>query len=78
MCIRDSSISNYIVDFYFAAEKLIIGLDGEVHNDPINIQNDYERDEMLKYLGYKVLRFENKLVFQNSEGVLDIIKQQFK
>lgn len=74
---RQYSIANYIVDFYCASEKLVIELDGEVHNDPINIQNDYERDEKLRYLGYKVLRFENKLVFQNPDGVLDIIKGHF-
>lgn len=73
---RQHSIENYIVDFFCPAEKLIIELDGEVHNNPIANQNDYERDEQLKYLGYKVLRFENKLVFDNTEFVLDAIMQK--
>ncbi|MBN8672182.1 MAG: endonuclease domain-containing protein [Chitinophagales bacterium] len=72
---RQHSIENYIVDFYCPAAKLVIELDGEVHNNPIANQNDYERDEQLKYLGYKVLRFENKLVFEHTEFVLDTILQ---
>lgn len=31
---RQHSIGRYIVDFYCAKEKLIIELDGEVHNNP--------------------------------------------
>lgn len=72
---RQHSIENYIVDFYCPSAKLVIELDGEVHNNLIANQNDYERDEQLKYLGYKVLRFENKLVFEHTEFVLDTILQ---
>lgn len=73
---RQHSIENYIVDFYCPTAKLIIELDGEVHNNPIAHQHDYERDEQLRYLGYTVLRFENKLVFEQQEAVLDAIIQQ--
>ncbi|MBJ7879438.1 endonuclease domain-containing protein [Gelidibacter salicanalis] len=75
---RQHSIENYIVDFYCASEKLIIELDGAVHLD-FAIQNyDYERQQKLESLGFKVLRFENKDVFENLEGLLNEIKLNFK
>lgn len=75
---RQHSIDNYIADFYCPAEKLIIELDGEVHNDPIQSANDVERSEHLQSLGYTVIRFENKLVFQQTEWVLEEIAKHFK
>jgi len=74
---RQHSIENYIVDFYCPEEKLVIELDGEIHNDPMQSQNDFERDQRLTELGNKVLRFENNLIFNNLEGVLDLIESHF-
>lgn len=75
---RQQSIGNYIVDFCCASEKLIIELDGEVHNNPVATANDFERDEYLKSLGYRILRFENKMVFDYTGTVLDEIEKHFK
>lgn len=75
---RQHSIENYIVDFYCATEKLIIELDGDGHNNSITEEKDYKRDNRLKELGFRVLRFENKLVFEDLEGVLKTISENFK
>ena len=74
---RQHSISNFIVDFYCAQEKLIIELDGEVHNTAEAQEYDTQRTEYLERLGYKVLRFENKMVFDNLESVFTEIKAGF-
>jgi very-short-patch-repair endonuclease len=74
---RQVSIENYIVDFYCAEEKLVIELDGSVHNHPAVAENDMHRDQRLQDLGYTVLRFENKDVFQLEEWVLQEIKSRF-
>lgn len=74
---RQHSIDNYIVDFYCASEKLIIELDGEVHNNPTAEENDENRDAYLNKLGYRVLRFENKLVFEHLTSILNEIKENF-
>ncbi|MFW5766795.1 MAG: DUF7149 domain-containing protein [Bacteroidota bacterium] len=74
---RQHSIGNYIVDFYCPSEKLAIELDGEVHNTPEAKEYDRERDLFLKYFGVTVLRFENRMVFENQETVLEIIKGEF-
>ena len=75
---RQHSIENYIVDFYCASEKLIIELDGAVHLDFAHQNYDYERTQILENLGFKVLRFENKLVFENLTQVLEEISSHFK
>ena len=75
---KQHSINNYIVDFYCASEKLIIELDGEVHNNPKAQEYDQLRTKHLKTLGYNVIRFENKMVFDNLDSVLSEIKSHFK
>jgi len=75
---RQHSIAKYIVDFYCPSEKLIIELDGEVHNNTMAHDYDTIRTKDLNTLGYKVLRFENKMVFDNLASVLKEIKDNFK
>mgnify|MGYP000162105747 CR=1 FL=1 len=75
---RQHSIQNYIVDFYCAPEKLIIELDGAIHLDFAQQNYDYERTQALEHLGFKVIRFENKLIFENITNVLEEISSHFK
>lgn len=75
---RQTSIENYIVDFYCPEEKLIIELDGSVHNHPAVAENDIHRDARLADLGFTVIRFENKDVFNLTDWVLDEIRKHFK
>ena len=74
---RQQSLDNYIVDFYCPSEKLIIELDGEYHNNPKITEKDLKRDKRLEELGFIILRFENKLVFNDLQGVLNSISEQF-
>lgn len=75
---KQHSIANYIVDFYCASEKLIIELDGQVHMNPTAEEKDKKRDLDLTQPGFRVLRFENKMVFENLDSVLQEIKEHFK
>jgi very-short-patch-repair endonuclease len=75
---RQHSIENFIVDFYCAAEKLVIEVDGSVHNTLEAIANDKLRDETLRSLGYTVLRFKNDEVLENISAVKDKITTYFK
>ncbi len=59
---RQHSIGNYIVDFYCASKKLIIELDGEVHNQPEQKEKDVLRDIHLKELNFYALRITNDKV----------------
>jgi very-short-patch-repair endonuclease len=75
---RQHSIENYIPDFYCPEERLIIELDGQVHFKPTAQENDEKRTKRLEELGFKVIRFENKMVFDNLQSVLQEIKDNFK
>jgi very-short-patch-repair endonuclease len=63
----------YIVDFYCAAHRLVIELDGDSHAE--RIEYDEQRTEYLRLLGCRVLRFANSDVFENLDGVLSEIEQ---
>ncbi|MDA1317100.1 MAG: endonuclease domain-containing protein [bacterium] len=74
---RQHSIGKYIMDFYCPSEKLAIELDGQVHTfDRINMK-DIEKEKYLRNLGIRVIRFENKSVFENLEMVLKKIEDSF-
>lgn len=75
---RQHSIENFIVDFYCPQEQLIIELDGEVHTNLTAEEKDRNRDELLVKLGFTVLRFENKMVFDFLPSVLKEIEDNFK
>ncbi|AWX44755.1 Leucine--tRNA ligase [Flagellimonas maritima] len=75
---RQHSINYYIVDFYCASEKLIIELDGQVHFNLTAQEYDAKRTEYLESLGFNVIRFENKMVFECLPSVLEEIKSYFK
>ena len=76
--IRQHSIEHYIADFYCPAEKLIIELDGQGHFTPEAAEYDAQRTKRLNELGFTIIRFENKLIFQDMPGVLDHIASHFK
>ena len=75
---RQHRIENYIVDFYCASENLIVELDGAIHLDFAQQNYDEERTKKLEALGFKINRFENKLIFERLNEVLDEISSNFK
>jgi very-short-patch-repair endonuclease len=75
---RQHGIGNYIADFYCAEENLIVELDGEVHNNINVMEYDGKRTAFLNNNGIKVIRFENKIVFENLPSVLQEIRDNFK
>ena len=70
---RQRIIGNYIVDFYCPKAKLIIEIDGSQHYTAEGIQNDNDRDNYMGSNQLKVLRFSNREVFENLEGVVEKI-----
>lgn len=70
---RQRPIGPYIVDFYCAGARLILELDGGQHFEDRGKANDGERDARLGQQGLTVLRFSNRDVLENIEGVLTTI-----
>ena len=74
---RQHSIGSYIFDFYCPSEKLAVELDGEGHYAGNPKINDRSKRLFAEAQGIRLLRFENKLVFQDAEGVLNEIRSHF-
>ena len=74
---RQHSVDKYVLDFYCPEEKLALELDGEGHFTATGIEYDLERDAFISQFGIKVLRFENRWVWDNPEGLLEEIKSNF-
>jgi very-short-patch-repair endonuclease len=68
---RQFPIEPYIADFACLELKLIIELDGGQHASRINY--DDQRSLFLEQRGFKVIRFWNNDVIENTEGVLETI-----
>jgi very-short-patch-repair endonuclease len=64
-------VSGFVVDFYCPEHRLVIELDGNVHDTQLDY--DTERTSRLNDLGYRVLRFRNEAVLNNLEQVLQQI-----
>jgi very-short-patch-repair endonuclease len=68
---RQHAIGNYITDFCAPRSCLIIEVDGSQHLD----QKEYDaaRTAFLESRGYRVLRFWNRDVMNDIEGVVDAV-----
>ena len=73
---RQKIIGNYIVDFYCPKAKLIIELDGSQHYSHEGKEKDKIRDDYMGRNGLKVLRFSDRDVFENINGVTEKIWNQ--
>jgi len=74
---RQHSVGNYILDFYCPDERLGIELDGEVHHYHGAWGDDNKRKQFLNDFGVRIIRFENKLVFEETDWVLAVIESNF-
>jgi very-short-patch-repair endonuclease len=69
---RQFPIGAHIADFACRAAHLVIELDGSQHSPEV----DASRTAAIEAFGYKILRFWNNDVLQNTEGVLDVIRRE--
>jgi leucyl-tRNA synthetase len=67
---RQHVIEDFIIDFAFLNEKLLIEVDGGYHNEEQQKIYDDMRTHVMGELGYEVLRLTNEEVEQNIEDVL--------
>jgi very-short-patch-repair endonuclease len=70
---RQHPIGYYIVDFYSDVAKLIIEIDGSIHDIEDNKEYDRNRQLELETIGYKMLRFANERVLNNLDEVVNEI-----
>jgi very-short-patch-repair endonuclease len=70
---RQVRLGPYIVDFACHRARLIIEVDGGQHAE--TVAADLKRTRFLESEGYRVLRFWNNDVLQNTDGVLEVIQR---
>lgn len=66
---RQHPIGIYIADFYCHKIKLIVEIDGSIHNLKDVKENDKKREDDLRGWGNTIIRFTNENVFKNLDRV---------
>jgi len=75
---RQHPINRFIADFYCARIKLVIEVDGSIHELPENEAYDIGRSEILNDFGIIVIRFSNEQIIDDIESVMIIIENNVK
>ena len=75
---RQHGIGSFIVDFYYHEAALAIEIDGETHHTDEEIAYDTKRQMKIEESGIKLLRFTNRDVYDNMNGVLMAISEKLK
>ena len=73
---RQYGIGPYIADFYCLLLKIVIEVDGGQHYSEQGMKDDVRREEFLKGVGIKVVRFNNLDVLKNMAGVFERIQKE--
>lgn len=75
---RQHPIDAYITDFISLHDRLIVEVDGGYHENEEQKQYDENRTNVLKEIGFKIIRFSNEEVIDNINSVLQKIKQELQ
>jgi cyclase len=71
---RQHPIGVYIADFYCHKLKLVIEVDGSIHNQQEVKENDRLRQRIIEEEGVKVIRFTNRQIENALEEVIKLIQ----
>ncbi|MGB8647657.1 MAG: endonuclease domain-containing protein [Anaerolineae bacterium] len=72
---RQHPYGRFILDAYCVEHKLVVEVDGAVHDDPDQAAYDCARTECLLADGIRVIRFKNREVMDNLDKVLQEIRE---
>ena len=70
---RQHIMGNYIVDLVCLDKRVVVEIDGLIHQLPENLESDELRTKWLNEKGFKVLRVTNEQVVNKTEETLDLI-----
>jgi very-short-patch-repair endonuclease len=71
---RQHPINRFIADFYCPKIKLIIEVDGSIHELPEYQSHDIGRSEILNDFGIAVIRFTNEQIIEQIDSTVEEIK----
>ena len=72
---RQHPFSNYVPDFYAHSLKLVIELDGSIHEDKSVQYTDEERELSLRLRALHILRYTNEYIYNFEDEVVADIRQ---
>jgi very-short-patch-repair endonuclease len=70
---RQYSVGKFVIDFYCPKLKLAIEVDGDSHFIEGARERDRERQTIMEAVGITFLRFNNREIYENINGVLNKI-----
>ena len=70
---RQHPVGRYVVDFYCAAARLVIEIDGQSHSMGDRPHRDERRDEWIRRQGLRVIRFDAADVMNDLASVVTVI-----
>ncbi len=73
---RQQPIGPYVVDFVCPAARLIVEVDGDLHETNEGKRHDANRDAYLASLGYAVVRIDEPDVMNNAWHVAQMVKDK--
>ena len=75
---RQKPIGKYIVDFYCHEQQLVIEIDGDTHYHDSAQIHDRSRTGYFQSQGLRVVRFTNRDVMENIDGVMALLEQEIQ
>jgi very-short-patch-repair endonuclease len=75
---RQVPIQGIVVDFACLAHRLVVEIDGGIHELPEVRARDQDRDAKLLNFGYRVIRFSDRAVFEALETLVGLIEDQVR
>ena len=73
---RQQPIGYFVVDFYNSVHRLVVEVDGPVHESQKEADN--ARQEILEELGLGVLRIKSEIIEKNLPAALALIRQTIR
>ncbi|RJG54396.1 endonuclease domain-containing protein [Sphingobium terrigena] len=66
---RQHPLGFYVLDFYYAAARIAIEVDGAVHDDPRQMAHDAQRDAWIAAQGVRIIRIRAADVLADLDAV---------
>ncbi len=73
---RQVPIGPYVADFVCFRHRIVVEADGPGHSQ--QVAYDADRDRWLKHEGFRVLRFSNEVIREETEAVLETILREVR
>ena len=71
---RQHPVATFIVDFFCPVLRLVLEVDGGIHDDPDVAAHDRERQTHIEAYGWQVLRIRNEEILTDLPTVLETIR----